>query len=64
MTRNPSPAAGGRGHLPGASTPLAVVITTSLASSHSTGQYLALLAALALALTHDVLIHPWPARHP
>jgi hypothetical protein len=37
--------------------PLAVVIATNLACAHSTGQYLAGLVALALALVHDTLIH-------
>lgn len=36
---------------------LAMVIASNLASAHSTGQYLTGLAALALALAHDILTH-------
>ena len=45
------------GRLQGGIAPLAVMITTNLANAHSTGQYLAGLAALAFALAHDTLIH-------
>jgi len=51
----PTPSESGRLH--GGIAPLAVVIATNLASAHSTGQYLAGLAALAFALAHDTLIH-------
>ncbi len=52
---SPTPSESGRPH--GGIAPLAVVIATNLANAHSTGQYLAGLAALAFALAHDTLIH-------
>jgi hypothetical protein len=57
MSKTSSPALSEPGRLHGAIAPLAVVIATNLANAHSTGQYLAGLAALALALAHDTLIH-------
>jgi hypothetical protein len=56
MSKTSSPALSESGRLHGIA-PLAVVIATNLASAHSTGQYLAGLAALALALAHDTLTH-------
>jgi hypothetical protein len=53
MSKTSSPALPEPGRLHGGIAPLAVVI----ASAHGTGQYLAGLAALALALAHDILIH-------
>ena len=41
-----------------------MVIATNLANAHSTGQYLAGLAALAFALAHDTLIHRRQATSP
>jgi hypothetical protein len=54
-THSPAPSKCGRAH--GSIAPLAMMIATNLASAHSTGQYLAGLAALALALAHDTLVH-------
>jgi hypothetical protein len=59
MSNSPTPVHPRRFH--GSIAPLAVVITTNLATAHTTGQYLAGLAALALALTHDALTHTRPA---
>ena len=57
MSKASSPAPSEPGRLHGAIAPLAVVIATNLANAHSTGQYLAGLAALAFALAYDTLIH-------
>lgn len=57
MRKTSSPALSESGRLHGGIAPLAVVIATNLVSAHSTGQYLAGLAALALALAHDTLTH-------
>jgi hypothetical protein len=57
MSKTSSPTLPEPGRLHGGIAPLAVVIATNLANAHSTGQYLAGLAALALALAHDALIH-------
>jgi len=57
MSKASSPAPSEPGRLHGGIAPLAVVIATNLANAHSTGQYLAGLAALAFALAHDTLIH-------
>lgn len=57
MSKTSSPALSESGRLQGGIAPLAVVIATNLASAHSAGQYLAGLAALALALAHDTLTH-------
>lgn len=56
MSKTPSPTPPGPGRLHGIA-PVAVVIATNLASAHTTGQYLAGLAALAFALAHDALVH-------
>jgi hypothetical protein len=45
------------GRLHGGIPPLAVVIATNLANAHATDQYLAGLAALALALAPDTFTH-------
>jgi hypothetical protein len=55
MSKTPTPSGSGRLH--GGTAALAVVIATNLANAHSTGQYLAGLAALAFALAHDTFIH-------
>ena len=57
MSKATTPTPSEPGRLHGGIAPLAVVIATNLASAHSTGQYLAGLAALAFALAHDTLIH-------
>ena len=57
MNKTSTPAPTEPGRLHGGTAALAVVIATNLANAHSTGQYLAGLAALALALAHDTLIH-------
>jgi hypothetical protein len=57
MSKTSTPAPTEPGRLYGGTAALAVVIATNLANAHSTGQYLAGLAAFALALTHDTLIH-------
>jgi hypothetical protein len=62
MSKASSPAPSEPGRLHGDIAPLAVVIATNLVAAHSTGQYLAGLAALALALAHDTLIHRRQAR--
>jgi hypothetical protein len=56
MSKAPARAPSEPARLHGGVAPLAVVIATNLASAHTTGQYLAGLAALALALAHDALI--------
>lgn len=62
-TSSPTPPKPARPH--GTIAPLAVVIATNLANAHSTGQYLAGLAALAFALAHDTLIlRPADNRRP
>jgi hypothetical protein len=57
MSKTSSPTPSEPGRLHGGIAPLVVVIATNLAGAHSTGQYLAGLAALAFALAHDILIH-------
>jgi hypothetical protein len=57
MSKTSSPAPSESSRLYGGIAPLEVVIATNLASAHSTGQYLAGLAALALALACDTLTH-------
>jgi hypothetical protein len=57
MTKPSSPTPSESGRLHGAIAPLAAVIATNLANAHSTGQYLAGLAALAFVLAHDTRIH-------
>lgn len=57
MSKPSSPAPSEPGRLRDGIAPLAVVIAANLSSAHSTGQYLAGLAALAFALAHDTLIH-------
>ena len=57
MSKTSSPALSESDRLHGGIAPLAVVIATNLANAHSTDQYLLGLAALALALAHDSLIH-------
>jgi hypothetical protein len=69
MSKTPSPALSEPDRFHGGIAPLAVVIATNLASTHSTDQYLAGLAAFALALAHDTLTHgssvlPPRARRP
>ena len=57
MSKASSPTSPEPARLHGAIPPLAVVIATNLANTHTTDQYLAGLAALALALAHDTFIH-------
>ena len=57
MSKASPPASSEPGRPHGVIAPLAVVIATNLANAHSTGQYLAGLAALAFALAHNTLIH-------
>ena len=57
MSKTLFPGSSEPGRVHGCIAPLAVVIATNLVSAHSTGQYLAGLAALALALAHDTFIH-------
>ena len=57
MSKAPSSTSPEPGRFHGGIPPLAVVIATNLANAHTTDQYLAGLAALALALAHDTLIH-------
>ena len=57
MSKAPASASRESGAPHGRIPPLAVVIAANLASAHTTNQYLAALAALAVALTHDTVIH-------
>ena len=57
MSKTPSSTSSEPRHLHGGFAPLAVVIATNLSNAHTTDQYLAGLAALALTLAHDTLIH-------
>jgi hypothetical protein len=50
------PASGSESAGHGATGHLAVVIAATLPNAHTTGQILAVLAALTVALAHDVLI--------
>lgn len=57
MSPTSSPIAPEPGNNPGASVPLAVVVASNLANTHSTVQCVVGLAALALTLAHDALLH-------
>jgi hypothetical protein len=62
VSRTTSPAPSGRKRHDRDVAPLAMLIAANLAGAHNTGQYLASIAALAVALAHDTLVRRRQAR--